>query len=419
VLTADLVLARRRQDELRLVPLDARARARALELATAYLALAEAHVGRTREEHEEALGAIELSPREKRLADGLAKLVEDRCQFDAAAPTDPQELRSLVFDRASAARHALGPDERFDRQALLAAIAEERGLTAEAIERALYADLRSAHVLTHLERITPEHLVAEYELAQAQAVLLRAVRVRAWVECTSASAYRILFRKLKFLRLLYTIQAAPGGAYHIDIDGPFSLFESVTKYGLQLALALPLLQTCERWRIEADVRWGTERTPLKFQLAGESPAAGPAGGRARVARLSDEVAALLKGFQALESPWRIKPATVLLDLPGVGLCVPDLVFEHPEQGKRVYLEVLGYWSRDAVWRRVELVEKGLGERILFAVGKHLRVSEAALGEELPGALYVYARTLLPREVLARVEALAERPLISPPAPADE
>jgi predicted nuclease of restriction endonuclease-like RecB superfamily len=415
VLTADLVLARRRHDELRLVPLDARGRMRALELATAYLAIAEAHVGRTREEYEEALGVIEVSPREKRLADGLAKLVEDRCQFDAAAPTDPQELRRVVFDRASAARQALGPEEHFDREALLAAVAEEHGLTPDALERALYADLRGAHVLTHLGRITPEHLVAEYELAQAQAVLLRAVRVHARVECTSPGAYRILFRKLKFLRLLYTIQPAPGGAYQIDIDGPFSLFESVTKYGLQLALALPLLQSCERWRIEADVRWGTERIPLKFHLAGESPAAGPGGGRARVARLSDEVAVLLKGLEALKSPWRVKPATVLLDLPGVGLCVPDLVFEHPEQDTRVYLEVLGYWSRDAVWRRVELVEQGLGERILFAVGKHLRVSEAALGEELPGALYVYARTLMPREVLARVEALAERPVNAQPA----
>jgi hypothetical protein len=72
----------------------------------------------------------------------------------------------------------------------------------------------------------------------------------------------------------------------------------------------------------------------------------------------------------------------------------------------VYLEVLGYWSRDAVWKRVELVEKGLGERIVFAVGQHLRVSEAALDGGLPGALYVYKRTMIARAVLERVDALA-------------
>ena len=54
-------------------------------------------------------------------------------------------------------------------------------------------------------------------------------------------------------------------------------------------------------------------------------------------------------------------------------------------GAPVYLEVLGFWSREAVWRRVELVERGLPHRILFAVSKHLRVSEAALDDELPGS----------------------------------
>ena len=59
-------------------------------------------------------------------------------------------------------------------------------------------------------------------------------------------------------------------------------------------------------------------------------------------------------------------------------------------------------------RRVELVESGLSHRILFAVSKHLRVSEEVLGDELPGALYVYKRVLNARTVLDRVQALAER-----------
>jgi hypothetical protein len=97
-----------------------------------------------------------------------------------------------------------------------------------------------------------------------------------------------------------------------------------------------------------------------------------------------------------------------LNLPGLGLCVPDLVFRHPARSAPVYLEVLGFWSREAVWRRVELVESGLSHRILFAVSKHLRVSEEVLGDELPGALYVYKRVLNARTVLDRVQALAER-----------
>jgi 3'-phosphoadenosine 5'-phosphosulfate sulfotransferase len=61
-----------------------------------------------------------------------------------------------------------------------------------------------------------------------------------------------------------------------------------------------------------------------------------------------------------------------------------------------------------VWKRVELIEQGLDERIVFAVGKHLRVSEAVLDDDVPGALYVYKRTMAPKAILERVEALAQR-----------
>ena len=72
--------------------------------------------------------------------------------------------------------------------------------------------------------------------------------------------------------------------------------------------------------------------------------------------------------------------------------------------------MLGFWSRDAVWKRVELVQAGFAHRIVFAVGQQLRVSEAALDAELPGALYVYKRTMSARAILERVDALAAIPV---------
>jgi hypothetical protein len=118
------------------------------------------------------------------------------------------------------------------------------------------------------------------------------------------------------------------------------------------------------------------------------------------------VAALVEALRAAATPWQVAPAGAILDLPGVGLCVPDLVFEHSRTGECVYLEVMGFWSREAVWRRVELVAAGLGERILFAVSERLRVSEQVLGDDLPGALYVYKRVMSARAVLERIDRLA-------------
>jgi predicted nuclease of restriction endonuclease-like RecB superfamily len=318
-------------------------------------------------------------------------------------------LRAL-FLRSAAARR----DGTFDRQTILDETASACELARDDLEREIYADLRGAHLLRAIAPTSPAGLAEAYDLGQGQAVLLRAVRVSVEIECSSPGAYRALFRKLKFLRLLHTIRTREEGGYLIEIDGPYSLFDSVTKYGLQLALALPVIRESDRWRLEADVRWGKDRTPLVFRLQGGlAPPDAASRDTSRAAardpgRLPDDVDALVRGIRALDTPWKVSPAASVLDLPGVGLCVPDLLLEHRDTGAQVHLEVLGFWSREAVWRRVELVERGLAGRILFAVSQHLRVSQEVLGDDLPGALYVYKRVMNARAVIERVEALANR-----------
>ena len=404
MLTADLVNARRRAGELHLVSLDPSTRGRAGELAAALIATSAENVGRTREELEVALAAVDVGPREHRIRDGLVKLIEDRCEFDAADDADPEAVRRAVFLRASEARAALGAVDRFDRSTILAEVARERGTSSEAIERSLFADLRGAHLLVGFDPPSAESLVASYERGQAQAVLLRAVRVMVDVRCASVRALRALFRRLKFLRLLHTIEKREDG-YRIVIDGPFSLFESVTKYGLQLALMLPALEECDSWRLVADVHWGKEREPLVFRLAGTRSRE-----EVEPPPIPDEVRALVRTFGALGTAWRVSANTAILELPGIGLSVPDLVFERREGGvrERIYMEVMGYWSRAAVWKRVELVQAGLAERVLFAVSSRLRVSEDVLDGDLPGALYVYKHTMSARTVAERLELLATR-----------
>lgn len=412
MLGADLVRARRRGDELKLQPLDGDGRVAALELAKAMIEVALAHVGKTRAELDEVIDAVVGGAKDRKLAAGLAKLVWDRAELAEAVPIDPEELRHEIFVKSVEVWSATGEGDRFDRAAVLAHVAAARGLSVDDLERGLYADLREAHVVTAFPKISPVRLVEAYDLAQPQAVLLRALRVIVEVHSAIPGAYRTLFRKLKFLRLLTTItplaraQGKPNG-YRIEIDGPFSLFESSTRYGLALALALPAIRELDRWSLVADIRWGTERRPLTCKLEGLGAPADDA------PHAPDEVAALLEGLAAIDTPWQAAPATEVLDLPGHGVCVPDLTFSHRKTGAQVHLEVLGFWSRDAVWKRVELVQAGLAHRIVFAVGQHLRVSEAALDGELPGALYVYKRTMSARAILERVEAVAAVKLAKP------
>lgn len=394
------VRVRRRGETLRLVPLEGAERRRAQDLAEQLLAVARDQIGHVREQVELAWAEIAYEPKERRLYEGLVKLVSDACEFGALPELDPAELRRRVFSAASEQRQGLSQDASFDRQEIIDRIAGELGISAEALERGLYADLKGAQRLEAVPaQWTSATLVDAYERGQLQAALLRAVSVRLIVRCTDPAGYRRLFHRLKFQRLLYRIERLPDGSHQVDVDGPFSLFESVTKYGLQLASLVPALLECDHVSLEADLRWGKTRKPGKLihELRGASTEGEPL--------LRDDVAALLGRVQATAGPWRARPCSDVLDLPGVGLCVPDLVFERVGY-RPVYFEVLGFWSRDAVWRRVELAEGGLEASVVFAVSTRLRVSEAVLEGHESSALYVYKGSMSPRAVLEKVASVA-------------
>ena len=410
MLTADLVTTRRRGDELRLIPVDAARRARIEALAAAFSGIARAHVGSTRQQLDDALeeraaDADQPHP-DRRLIGAVQKLVQDDCTFEEPDAEAAAALRRDVFRRAAAARRAASASAPYDRAAVLEAAARERGTSAGAVEAGLYADRPARQRLRTFEGRPPASLAAGFELAEAQAVLLRATGVTATVLARDAGTYRALFRTLKFLRLLPVVTATGDGGYRIGLDGPLSLFQGSTRYGLQLGLALHAIAACDRWSIEAEVRWGADRRPLRFRIGGGAIAGADVGG---AASLPDELAALVTAFERLDSGWRIDQEPAVLDLPGAGLCVPDLAFVRGRDGARVHFELLGFWSREAVWRRVDLVRAGLPHRILFAVSKSLRVGEAVLDETATAALYVFTRVIGAKQVLDHIERLAAAP----------
>lgn len=399
MLTPELVRARKKGNELVLTKLDKKSLPRVEQLAQQYLDIAAASVGCTREELRQSWTQVATAPRERRLADGLTKLVEDAGDWGAEPPVNPADLRRELFLLASQERENLPPGESLDRERLLDQVADRHGLQRADAEEALYADLKGAQRLKRLGLSNPAALVEQYQLGQVQAVLLRAVKVIARVSCNVPSAYRTLFNKLKFRRLLYRIEPEDDG-YRIELDGPFSLFESVTKYGLQLALVLPQLMECDRLRLEAEIRWGKARRPLSFRFEHRSQQQGQG-----EVSLPDDVAKLKAALEAKSERYRVQVASEILDQPGIGLCVPDLKLVEVDSEEAVYVEVMGYWSREAVWRRVELAEQGLGERVLFAVSSRLRVSEEVLDGYDGACLYVYKGVMSPVQVLKRVDAL--------------
>jgi predicted nuclease of restriction endonuclease-like RecB superfamily len=402
VISPDLVRVRKRNGVLALATVSPDARDRARALAEQVLAVIRAGVNQTRNVVEEDLSALESTPQEKKLLSALKKLALDDSTFDSNAALDAPSLRREVFSRAAVVRQELAFGARFDRDAVVAEVAQSLGITPEALESGLYSDLRSAERLLKAPSYDADGLLARHARAEVQAVLLCSVRVVALVRCASADQYRALFHKLKFRQLLFQLSSESAGGYRIEIDGPYSLFESVTKYGLELALLLPALESCDSVKLSADLRWGKKREALKFSIdLNQAEALEPTPPR-------DEIKNLLEAFSAAGN-WRAEAAQEVLDLPGIGLCVPDLCFTNQRTGEQVLCEVLGFWNRQAVWRRVELVEKGMATKIVFVVSARLRVSEEVLGDAESAALYVYKGTINPKALERKLDELVAPP----------
>jgi len=406
VISPELVRVRKKNGALSLPKPSADAVLRARALAEQVLLALSSVVNETRSVVEEALNELESAPQEKKLLSALRKLSLDDSVFDGNAALDAPSLRRAVFERAALARQDLAIGARFDRDLVLAETAVALGLTPETLEAGLYSDLRSAERLLKPPPYDADGLVARHARAEVQAVLLCSVRVVVDVRCATPDQYRSLFQKLKFRQLLFQMAAREGGGYRIEIDGPYSLFESVTKYGLELALLLPALEACDSVQLVADLRWGKKRDPLSFSLElSQARSVEPSPPR-------DEVQALLDAFAENES-WRAELAQEVLELPGIGLCVPDLCFTNLATGELVLCEVLGFWNRAAVWRRIELVEQGLASKIVFVVSARLRVSEEMLDGADSAALYVFKGTINPKALQRKLEQLAAAPITAP------
>ena len=388
---------RRKGMQLSCVVLKGKERVRATEIAAAVIDAAKGMQGQRRGQLVEALAEIQGPTRERKLTEGLKKLLLDETVFEEPDAAQATSLRRELWTRAAEARQS---EPRFDRDAVLEQVAIARDSTREALEQGLFADLRSEQRIISVPSTPPDELVARYELQSAQAVLLRATRVVATVSGAGPEAYRVLFRTLKFRRLLHRIDRVDSG-YRISIDGPFSIFESVTRYGLALALSLPALRQCGKLDLIADIRWGRSRDPLTFRYSWEGSSVGEA------PQLGEDTAKLMETLSEHKHGFRAEACQQLLDLPGVGTIAPDLVLLNDKRGDRVYLEILGYWSRDAVWKRIEISRAGLPHKIVFAVRQRLRVSEAMLDDIDSAALYVYKNTPSAAALVRKVKQVAK------------
>lgn len=404
MLTADLVRARVVKGEVKPRWVDAKD-PELLGLAEEMVGLFAQHVGKTRGALDDALTTLLGEGTDYLLHRGLAKLLSDRADFEVASTVDPRELREAVFDESARHHPIVGvTDVLHDttREMVLARVGERFSMDAETLSRCLYADLESEQVMTKGPDLEPEALLQRYNLALAQAVLLRATGLSITVGRGDPARYRQLFRWVKFFRLMHRVGGTADTGYALQLDGPLSLFQQSQKYGLQLAEFLPALLKCEQWEAEAEVLWGVEKKRFVFRLKSDQGLVSH--WRETGVYVSREEQWLLERFAALNTPWTLERRAEIYDLGGRGVLVPDLVAAHPD-GRVAYVEVVGFWKRDYLEARAKLLREEGPPNLVLAVPARLKGDDAD-AKDLAVETVFYKDVILAKELLAKVEKVA-------------
>lgn len=400
MLTKDLL--RYRIDAGRIQPafLDATS-ARYRTAASDLMAIFGSRVGSTQGELEEAIETYAAGRTDYRILRGLAKVLASFAEFDAPK-ADAAALRSTVFEQAAnawpVARRKTSPLDT-DRHDVLEKIAAEAQLTTAQLDEALYADLPERRRLIHWSSPRePAAVIARYNMELARGLLYWAERLVIEIE----DSYQDVFRYLKLCRLMHTITRRAVG-YRIELDGPLSLLRGTMRYGLKMAVFLPALALCRSWRMEAVIVKGGER--LVFALDDRSQLVSHFR-RFPVfdSRLEGDFAAdFQKAFERQAHEWQLARADAVISLERNEVMIPDFTLRNPNDGREIYLEIVGFWTPEYLSRKIAKVRAARLDNLILAVSAQL-----ALGEETAKELDVlwFNKKLPAGDVLARADLLA-------------
>ncbi len=253
----------------------------------------------------------------------------------------------------------------------------------------MFSDVMEFHRLVSFKGYpSPEAFLARYNIAQVQAALFFAIELTVW----ASGDFKTIITYARLARLMHSIERRSPGRYVIRLDGPASVLRNTRLYGASLAKFLPALISCRGWKMHARLAlppngWHaslhlSERDGLRSHLLPPET----------FDSTVEEKFAEKWGDKPREGWTLLREGDILHARQKV--FVPDFVLQH-EDGRRVYLEIVGFWTKDYLESKAQTLSLFQGAPIILAV-------QRSLTEQLPALhfpLLTYKTTLKLKSVL--------------------
>ena len=373
------------------------------ELAIELINYFQSAVGKTQGVLERQLTDFEGDSTDYRVKRGLAYILKSSfCTFEVVSPLEPQMLRERVFSLA-----AKSVSSRESTQVTLSKIADEltqeleREVLLEQVRNGLYADLSENKILTVFDAPTAPDLINRYNLSQVQGVFYKASQLVLNAHRNVPGEYKLLFRYLKLFQLMAYIEGDADHGFTITIDGPTSLFNPSTRYGLAIAKLIPALLHVTKWSLSSILQtrdaytntWKTGRFTLNSEcgLVSHYPPGKPYDSMLE-ASFADK-------WDALKSGWALEREVDLIPIPG-SVMIPDFRLVHAD-GRTFLLEIVGYWRPEYLQKKFSQVRRAGRDDLILAISERLNLEKAGVNlTDVPAKIIWFKDKLLPKAVLA-------------------
>lgn len=325
----------------------------------------------------------------------FCKLLDDVSVYDRDKGGKAARLRKKIF-RLAAPYHPLvvSVDRLFDNseKTVKNEIAEKMGESWEEIEKQLFADVFEYHKLRVFKDYPgAAELLSRYNVAQVQAALYRAVDMIVW----ASRDLKHILRHAKLARLMHSIDHEGGGHYRIYFNGPASLMRETRRYGVAMAKFLPALLDSDDWRLHARIKIGRRGYTLYLPLSSKDGLKGHYSEPEEFDSTVEENFARKWGDEARDG-WTLEHESELIH-HGQKVFFPDFVLRH-EDGRKVYLEIVGFWTPEYLKAKMETLSVFSGYDILIAIAE--RVARDV--PDLPPNVIRYKTALKIKDVLEKL-----------------
>lgn len=333
-----------------------------------------------------------------RRVEAFCKLLDDVSQYRRDIPGKAANLRKEVL-RLAAPYHPLvkSVDRFFEHndEKVKELISKELKRPWSDIEADFFADVTEYHRLLKFEDfLEPRSLLSRYNVAQVQVALYKAVQLTVW----TGADFKTILRYAKLAKLMHTIEQYESNRYRIHLDGPASVLRQTSRYGVAMAKFLPALISCTDWQMSARIKTGSKNWYNYLNISHRDKYV------SHLPPMEEFDSTVEKNFLEKWGPeprdgWSLVREGDIL-WKGQKVFLPDFTLIH-EDGRRVLLEVVGFWTPQYLKEKVNTLKQFEDHPILLLVDQ----SAAEKIPELPMKIITYKKAIILKDIMAILETL--------------